>query len=308
MVSLLISGSLGNVLISTKERLSTPKAFGSNFPVEENIGAYYMACDQGEPLTAIPVFLHRRFRHGFVFVNTGAGIKSPKDLAGKTIGGTNFQPASNIWMRGILEEHYGLKHRSITWLVDREEDIAFEKPPGLRIEMKKSAKTLPQMLADGDIPAMISPTLPKPFVEGDKRIVRMFSDYKNVEIEYFKKTGIFPIMHVTTLKKEVADKYPWVATNLVKAFEESKNLAYRRIANPRMAPLVFVRTAVEEQERVFGKDPWSYGLTPANRKNLETVQRYTHQQGMIKRIAPLDELFADTDLGDVGSGAAPEEF
>ena len=75
-----------------------------------------------------------------------------------------------------------------------------------------------------------------------------------------------------------------------------------------MAPLVFVRTAVEEQERIFGNDPWAYGLTPANRKNLETVQRYTHQQGMIRRIMPLEELFADTDLGDVGSAAAPEEF
>ena len=176
--------------------------------------------------------------------------------------------------------------------------------------MKTSAKTLPQMLAGiGEHPGeMISPTPPKPFVEGDKRIARLFADYKDVEIAFFGATGIFPIMHVTTLKQEIADKYPWVATNLTKAFEAAKQLAYRRIANPRMAPLVFVRTAVEEQERIFGKDPWAYGLTPANRKNLETVQRYTHQQGMIKRIAPLDELFADTDLGDVGSGAAPEEF
>ena len=109
---------------------------------EENVGAYYMIRDQGEPLTAIPVFLHRRFRHGFVFINTAAGIREPKDLAGKIIGGTNFQPASNIWMRGILEEHYGVPHRSITWLVDRSEDVAFEPPPGLRIEMKTSSKTL----------------------------------------------------------------------------------------------------------------------------------------------------------------------
>src|SRR6201996_6873071 len=132
---------------------------------EINIGGYYMARDRGEPLTAIPVFLHRRFRHGFVFINTAAGIREPKDLNGKVVGGTNFQPASNIWMRGILEEHYGLQHRSITWLVERTEDVAFEPPAGLRIEMKTSPKTLGQMLADGDIPAMISPTLPKPFVE-----------------------------------------------------------------------------------------------------------------------------------------------
>ena len=105
-------------------------------------------------------------------------------------------------------------------------------------------------------------------------------------------------MHVTTIKQEIVDKYPWVPTNLVKAFEASKQLAYKRLANPRMVPLAFVRTAFEEQEATLGKDPWSYGLTPQNRKNLETVQRYAHQQGLIKTIVPLDTLFADTDLGD----------
>ncbi len=272
---------------------------------EENVGAFYMAMDQGEPLLGIPIYLHRRFRHSFVFINTAAGIKEPKDLTGKTIGGTNFQPASNIWMRGILEEHYGVPHRSITWLVDRTEDIDFERPADLRIEMKTGDKTLSNMLADGDIPAMISPTLPQPFVDGDKRIARLFSDYKNVELDFFRSTGIFPIMHVTTLKREIAERYPWVATNLVKAFERSKQLAYRRVANPRMVPLAFVRAAVEEQEAILGKDPWAYGLTPINRKTLETVQRYAHQQGLIKKVAPLDELFADTDLGDSGGS---EEF
>jgi 4,5-dihydroxyphthalate decarboxylase len=274
---------------------------------EENVGAYYMIRDQGEPLTAIPVFLHRRFRHGFVFVNTESGIKEPKHLNGKIVGGTNFQPAANIWMRGILEENYGLDHRSITWLVDRSEDIPFAPPSGLRIEMKKGEKPLSDMLADGEIPAMISPTLPRPYVQGDKRIARLFPNYKDVEIAYFKQTGIFPIMHVTTVKQEVVDQYPWVPTNLVKAFEKSKQLAYKRLANPRMVPLAWVRTAVEEQESLLGRDAWSYGLSAANRKNLETVQRYCRQQGLIKAATPLDQLFADTDLGDaVGSGA--DEF
>ena len=148
---------------------------------------------------------------------------------------------------------------------------------------------------------MISPTLPKPFAQGDARIARLFPDYKEVEIAFFRSTGIFPIMHVTTVRQEIVDKYPWVPTNLTKAFEAAKQLAYRRVANPRIVPLAFVRTAVEEQERIFGKDPWSYGLTAANRKNLETVLRYTHQQGMIGRLMPLEEIFADTDLGDSGA-------
>jgi 4,5-dihydroxyphthalate decarboxylase len=112
-------------------------------------------------------------------------------------------------------------------------------------------------------------------------------------------------MHVTTVKQEIVDKYPWVPTNLVKAFEAAKQVAYRRVANPRMIPLAWVRTAVEEQEEILGPDPWAYGLTPANRKNLETVLRYTHQQGLIRKTLPLDELFADTDLGDAGGS---EEF
>jgi 4,5-dihydroxyphthalate decarboxylase len=269
---------------------------------EENVGAYFMARDRGDPVTAIPVFLHRRFRHGFVFVNTSAGIKSPTDLIGKRVGGTNFQPAGNIWMRGILEEHYGVPHREITWIVDRSEDVPFTAPPGLRIEMKTSPKSLSDMLADGDLPAMISPTIPRPLAQGDKRVARLFANYKEIEIDYFRATGIFPIMHVTTIKQEIVDKYPWVTTNLVKAFEQAKLAAYRRVANPRMVPLAWVRTAVEEQEAILGRDPWAYGLTPANRKNLETIQRYTHQQGMVSKLRALEELFGDADLGDcVGS-------
>ena len=267
---------------------------------EANVGAYFMERDHGADLTAIPVFLHRRFRHGFLFVNPAAGIRAPKDLIGKKVGGTNFQPASNIWMRGILEEEYGLPHRQVTWVVERSEDVAFTPPQDLRIEMIAPGKRLDVMLAEGEIPAMLSPEIPRLFLQGDKRIMRLFPDYKNVELAYFRKTGIFPIMHVTTIKQEIVDKHPWVATNLVKAFEEAKNIAYRRIANPRMVPIAWVRTALEEQEEVLGTDPWAYGLTPANRKNLETVERYTYQQGMIRTIRPLDELFADTDLGDAG--------
>jgi 4,5-dihydroxyphthalate decarboxylase len=278
----------------------------TEFDVSEvNVGGYYMGRDRGEALTAMPVFLHRRFRHGFVFVNAMAGIKTPKDLIGKKIGGTNFQPASNIWMRGILEEFYGVPHKQCTWVVEREEDVEFTKPKDLRIEMIAPGKRLDVMLAEGEIPAMLSPDLPRLFVQGDKRIMRLFPNYKDIELEFFRNTGIFPIMHVNVIKQEIVDKYPWVTTNLVKAFEEAKNLAYRRMANPRVVPLAWIRTAWEEQEEVLGLDPWAYGLGDANRKNLEAIQRYCHQQGLISRMAPLDELFADTDLGDAGG---PESF
>jgi len=239
---------------------------------EGNVGAYFMERDHGAalageasvqrgnsivrapdtrpepgssaraPLTAIPVFLHRRFRHGFLFVNTAAGIRAPKDLIGRQVGGTNFQPASNIWMRGILQDEYGLPHRQVTWVVERGEDVAFTPPKDLRIEMIAPGKKLDRMLAEGEIPAMLSPELPRLFRAGDQRIVRLFPDYKDLELAYFRRTGIFPIMHVTTIKQEIVDKFPWVPTNLVKAFEEAKAIAYRRIANPRVVPLAWVRT------------------------------------------------------------------
>ena len=164
---------------------------------EANVGAYFMERDQGAalaseasgqrgnsivraPLTAIPVFLHRRFRHGFLFVNAAAGIRAPKDLIGKKVGGTNFQPASNIWMRGILQDEYSLPHRQVTWVVERSEDVAFTPPQDLRIEMIGPGKKLDLMLAEGDIPAMLSPELPRLFRAGDKRIVRLFPDRKSV--------------------------------------------------------------------------------------------------------------------------------
>jgi len=267
---------------------------------ELNVGAYFMARDQGEALSALPVYLHRRFRHGFIFVNANAGIREPKDLIGKRIGGTNFQPAANIWLRGILEEHYGVPHRQNTWVVERSEDIDFERPGDLKFEMIPSGKSLDDMLAEGDLPAMLSPYIPKRFIQGDKRIVRLFPDYKQVEIDYFRQTGIFPIMHVTAIKREIVEKYPWVPTNLAKAFDKAKAMAYRRVANPRVVPLAWVRTAVEEQEEILGSDPWEYGLTESNRNNLGAILRYCKQQGLVKRDFTLDELFEATDLGDAG--------
>ena len=267
---------------------------------EENVGAFFMMHEQGAPITAIPVFLHRRFRHGFVFINAAAGIRGPKDLEGKIVGGTNFQPASNIWMRGILEEHYGVPHQSITWVVDRSEDVEFTRPPGLKIEMIPQGKHMDTMLADGEIPAMINPYIPRPIVNGDPRVTRLFPDYKQVERDYFQQTGIFPIMHVTVMKREIVEKYPWAAVSLAKAFEKAKQVCYQRVVNPRIVPLAWFSHEWDEERKVLGPDPWAYGLGDANRKNLQTVIRYCREQGLIKKEMSIEELFFDTDPGDAG--------
>lgn len=266
---------------------------------EFNACAYFMARDRGVRWNALPVFLHRRFRHGFAFVNTSKAIAKPADLIGRRVGGTNFQPAGSIWLRGILEEFYGVQHKQMIWVTERPEDVEFAPAPGLKIEMIPPDKSLDDMLAAGELDAMISPTFPKPFLRGDKRVARLFANYKEIEIDYFRRTGIFPIMHVTVIRQEILDKHPWAAASLLRAFEKAKQIAYERVRNPRVVPLAWFSTAWEEQNEILGRDPWTYGLGLANRKNLATVIHYTHQQGLIGREIPVAELFVNTDDEDI---------
>ncbi len=261
---------------------------------EFNAGAYMANKCHGHPITAIPVFLHRRFRHGFVFINTSKGIEKPSDLIGKRIGGTNFAPAGNIWARGILENDYGVPHSSITWVTERNEDGDFEYHKDLNVERIGPDQDLDDMLAEGELDAIISPNVARGIVEGDPRVARLFPNYKDVELDYYKQTGIFPIMHVTTIRQEIVDEHPWVVASLIKAFEESKQIAYKRLINPRIVPLAWYRSAWEEQQEVLGPDPWEYGLSATNRKNIETMAGYVHQQGLTERLMSVDELFAPT--------------
>jgi 4,5-dihydroxyphthalate decarboxylase len=270
---------------------------GQEFDIcEFNAAAYLAARDQDVPWTALPVFLHRRFRHGFVFVNTSKGIATPSDLRGKRVGGPTFLAAGNVWMRGILEEHHGLPHRKVTWFVEREDAIDFKPPAGLRYERVPDGVRAETMMLNGEIDALLSPDLPHALMQGDKRIARLFTDNMGAEVAYHEQTGIFPIMHVTLIKREIVERHPWVPGNLMKAFNAAKENAYRRILNPRNVALAWVRNAVEEQLRVLGPDPWEFGLTPKNRKTLETLQRYCLQQGIVRRERPLEELFADVGV------------
>lgn len=259
---------------------------------EFNAATYVMGRDRGMPWTAIPVFLHRRFRHGFVFVNPERGIRTPKDLIGKRIGGINFTAAGNVWIRGILEEEHGVPHRSIHWLHAKGEDFDFTPHAGLHCERIREGQSLDEMLLSGEIDARMEPEFPAPFLKGDPRCVQLFPDPKAVELDYYQRTGIFPIMHLTVVKREVVERHPWVPAALLKAFEEAKALAMKRVQNPRVVPLAWWSTALFEQQRILGPDPWEYGLGERNRKNLEAMLRHTHAQGLVSRLWTVDELFS----------------
>jgi 4,5-dihydroxyphthalate decarboxylase len=271
---------------------------GREFDIAEVSGSGYVAArDQDLPFRAIPVFPHRRFRHGFIFINTSKGISKPKDLIGRTVGTKGYLFTAGLWMRGILEHDYGVPHKSMQWVSELDEDVDFTPPPGLKISQAPEGKSLDQMLAEGEIDALFSPDLIDPLKVGDKRVGRLFPNYKQEEIAFYQRTGIFPIMHVVGIKQEIVERHPWVAINMYKAFERAKALAMERMENPRIVPLAWYREIWEEQEAILGEDPWEYGLTERNRNNFERLATYSVEQGLSKRRLPLDELFLNVSEG-----------
>jgi len=264
---------------------------------EVSSSSYLVARDRDWPVRAIPVFLHRRFRHGFMFVNTQKGIAKPADLRGKKIGVKTLMTSAVLWMRGILEEQYGVPLSSIEWVAELDDDFEVQLPPDIKYSRLPSDRSVETMLAEGELDAVFHADIIKPFLAKDPRVARLFPDHKADETAYFQKTGIFPIMHVTGMRKELADEHPWLAVNLYRALNESKAIAMKRMANPRIVPLAWYRAAWEEQEALLGPDPWEYGLTEKNRRNLETLVGYSHGQGLIRRRPTLEELFLSVDQG-----------
>jgi 4,5-dihydroxyphthalate decarboxylase len=264
---------------------------------EVSCSSYFVARDQGMQIDAIPVFLHRRFRHGFIFINTSKGIRTPVDLAGRKIGLKQFQSTALVWLRGILQHEYGVPLESIEWYCELDETIDFAGTRDFKIVRLPNDSSVEQMLADGKIDALLHPDLIRPLLEKDPRVARLFPNYRQEELAYYQKTGIFPVMHVLGVRREIIEKNPWIAINLFQAFDEAKKIAMKRLTNPRIVPLVWYREAWEEQESIFGDDPWEYGLSKKNENTLATLVRYAHEQGLTRRKPALEELFLDVFQG-----------
>ena len=269
-----------------------------DFDVAEcSASSYLVSRDQGMPFEGMPVFLHRRFRHGFIFINTTKGIEKPADLIGKKIGLKQYQSSAQLWMRGFLEHEYGVPHQSIEWFSELDESIDFEPPPGLNLTRLPDNKSVETMLAEGELDAVLHPDLIKPLMDKDPRVGRLFPNFKEEEVAFYEKTQIFPIMHVLGIRREIVEEHPWVPINLYHAFNKAKAIAMKKMVNPRIVPLAWYREAWEEQEEILGTDPWEYGMTEKNENQLRKLVGYSHEQGMIKREIPLDELFLDVSQG-----------
>ena len=267
---------------------------GREFDVAELSMSNYLAAKfRGQPFIAIPVFLHRRFRHGFTFINMSKGIHKPTDLIGRKVGLRNFSATANLWIRGLLEHEFQVPHKRIQWYKQDDEEVEVEMPKDLSLQKVPPGTDVERMVAEGELDALIHPELIQPILDRDPRVSRLFPNYKELEIDYYKRTGIFPIMHTTAIRQEVVDRHPWVPTNLYQAFQKAKEIAYKRMENPRRVALAWFRHSLEEQEELLGKDPWIYGLGEANRKNLETLMQYSHEQGFIGGKIALEKLFAE---------------
>lgn len=258
------------------------------------------------PFVAIPVFPSRFFRHSCIFINTDSGIKGPQDFKGKKVGAPEYSITAAVWIRGMFQDDYGVKTHEMQWWVGgqeetgRKERVALKLPPEIKVTPIADDKTLNGMLESGEIDALISARAPSSFVKGSPKIRRLFPNYKEVEMDYYRRTKIFPIMHVLVIRRALYEQDPWVARSLYKAFSEAKERAIGamlKITNTHAATLPWLFAEVEELKSLFGTDWWPYGIEP-NRHVLETLIRYMREQGLIERPVKVEELFAPNVVGE----------
>jgi 4,5-dihydroxyphthalate decarboxylase len=252
------------------------------------------------PFVALPVFASRVFRHGFIYINT-KHIKSPKDLEGKRIGVPRYTMTAALFQRGLIKDEYGVDFSNVAWI---EGDINTPKQHGsptilptvrpVSIKSNESGKSLSRLLADGDIQALIGTGEPDSFgVHPD--VARLYPDFREAEKEYYKRTRIFPIMHLVAIRKDTYEKHPFIAASLYKAFVSAKAWAQRKMSygGTLRYTLPWMLAELEEIKQVFGGDPWPYGIEP-NRPTLEALVRYMVDQGLIDKPVKIDDLFVPT--------------
>jgi 4,5-dihydroxyphthalate decarboxylase len=248
--------------------------------------------------TAVPAFVSRIFRHSGIYIRKGAGIETPEDLPGKRIGVPEYQITAVVWMRGMMQHQYGVPPSAISWRSGgqeepgRHERTPLKPIPGLDLKPIPEDKTLVGMLRDGELDALFTARAPSSFLKREPHIARLFANTRAAEQAYFKKTGLFPIMHLIGIRKSLTEKYPWLATSVYKAFCEAKALAMinLRDVNALMVTLPWLEAETNETAAIMGEDFWKYGIAE-NRPEIDALTQYIHEQGLADRKVKVEELF-----------------
>lgn len=272
---------------------------------ELSLGAYLAAVDGPEeyPVTAIPAFPMRRFRHSYLYVRSGSDVETPRDLHGRSVGMINWQFTGGLWARGVLADRYGLDLESVDWRVSRPEYVPIDVPDrydvsplGAGSEGSGTIRALERQLTEGEVDAVITPTEFR--AEG---VERLFPDAFERERVYYRETGIFPIHHVVAIHDRVRENHPWAPTEIYEAFVEALETwwdGFTRRGQTKQSPFAWGLEAFEVQRRVFDGNPWEHGLTDRNRANLNQAIEYATEQGVIDDQYAVEELFLD--VGETG--------
>ena len=256
----------------------------------------------------LPVFPLRVFRHRSIFIRTDRGIRKPEHLRGKKIATPGFSSTSLTWLRGILQHEHGVSPEEIQWIVSSKDSSAEAAgkvskqesmiPEGLSVTRGPEGKDESDLLESGDVDALFHAAEPRAYVEGHPDVARLFGDYRKAERAYFRKTGIFPIMHAVAIRNDVVKTNPWLPQAVFKAYAEAKKMMYDALKKMGWATisLPWVGQEIEETRNLMGENFWPYGVEP-NRKALETLFRYSHEQGLASRELTVEEVFHPASLG-----------
>jgi 4,5-dihydroxyphthalate decarboxylase len=254
--------------------------------------------DGSSAYAGIPAFVSRIFRHSGIYIRRDAAIHAPADLRGKRVGLPEYQITAVVWMRGMMEHEYGVTPAEIHWRSGGQEEpgrgerTPLKPIPGVDLAAIGENQTLVGMLRNGELDALFTARAPSSFLRGEPHIARLFPDTRKAEMAYFKKTGLFPIMHLVGIRKTLLAQYPWLATSVYKAFCEAKTLAMTdlRDVNALMVTLPFLEAETRETMAAMGDDYWRYGVHE-NMAEIEALTRYACEQGLIDRKLVVEELF-----------------
>ena len=256
--------------------------------------------------TLIPVFISRVFRHRNVFVHVDSGIEKPEDLRGKRVGTPGYAFSANTWIRGFLQDEYGVKADEMQWIETA------ESSDGAKLNPKLDRHYLPddfplvkgpsgvdesELILSGGCDALITAITPKAFLEGDPKVKRLFPDVRAAEQNYYRKTGLFPIMHAVAIRTDAIKANPWLPKAVFEMYSKAKQKAYDDLGTTTSlkVTLPWVTQDFEDTRMLMGKNFWPYGIE-ANRRELELIVRYSHDQGLLKRRVKFEEVFHGSTL------------
>ena len=302
-----IEGCNVNYLTMSVEECFERAYFHGEFEVAEiGFSPFLIALSRGTaPYVALPIFLSRMFRHSAAYIRTDRGISGAADLRGKRIGVPEYQMSAAMWFRGYLKDEIGITADEIHWVQGglenpgRREKFPLNLPQTFPLTSRDDV-SLSQLLAQGELDAILSARRPSCFVDCNSKVARLFPDYRKVEQEYYRRYGIFPIMHALGIRRDIYEKNKWLATSLYKAFLQAKRLAEIEFAETTALKigLPWITAEYESTIELMGDNFWSYGIEP-NRKTLETMARYSYEQGLSVRLLKVDEMFAEGNLADI---------